>query len=343
MNIVISSGHGKKVRGASGVLDEVDEARKVVEQVAAYFLRAGVSVQSFHDDISTTQNENLNRIVNFHNAQSRDLDVSVHFNAYQDTSKPMGTECLFVTQEVLAAEVSASIAAASGLINRGPKKRTDLFFLNKTEEPALLIEVCFVDSTTDADLYHKHFDPICAAISEAITGKPAEVPGPTPAQPEDFDPSKLLIIDPVSIWQAFGGGYVTFCSDLDICNDGSGPDHDDVSYQPMTAYYNKGKYLNADEDRYIVIPPQVRELLEPRKLKVMGCQARLTNMKTGAWTAAVTGEIGPEDKTGEAAYCAAKILNPMIDYNSGDKRRLYLYELWPGLPATVAGKVYPLE
>ena len=32
--VVISSGHGKYVRGASGVLDEVDEARRVVEHVA---------------------------------------------------------------------------------------------------------------------------------------------------------------------------------------------------------------------------------------------------------------------------------------------------------------------
>ena len=30
-SIVISSGHGLKVRGASGIIDEVDEARKVVD------------------------------------------------------------------------------------------------------------------------------------------------------------------------------------------------------------------------------------------------------------------------------------------------------------------------
>ena len=33
--IVISSGHGKYVRGACGILDEVDEARRVVDRVAA--------------------------------------------------------------------------------------------------------------------------------------------------------------------------------------------------------------------------------------------------------------------------------------------------------------------
>ena len=36
-----------------------------------------------------------------------------------------------------------------GFINRGAKKRTDLFFLNNTEMPAILMEVCFVDSEAD--------------------------------------------------------------------------------------------------------------------------------------------------------------------------------------------------
>jgi hypothetical protein len=33
-SVVISSGHGSIVRGAAGVLDEVDEARRVVETIA---------------------------------------------------------------------------------------------------------------------------------------------------------------------------------------------------------------------------------------------------------------------------------------------------------------------
>src|SRR5215831_11074359 len=103
--IVISSGHGKYVRGASGYLDEVNEARRVVERVAEFLEAASVGVDTFHDDTSHSQSENLNTIVNYHNAQTRDLDVSVHFNCYQTTSKPMGCEVLYVTQEELAAQV----------------------------------------------------------------------------------------------------------------------------------------------------------------------------------------------------------------------------------------------
>jgi N-acetylmuramoyl-L-alanine amidase len=168
VQVAISSGHAKDCQGASDILNEVTEATKVVDKVAEYL--GGACVGSFHDTISTTQNENLNRIVNWHNSKVRDLDVSVHFNAYEHMNKPMGTECLYMTQGDLSAKVSSGIAAASGLKDRGPKKRTDLFFLNKTVEPAILIEVCFVDSTVDAELYHKSFDQICAAISAVLTG-----------------------------------------------------------------------------------------------------------------------------------------------------------------------------
>lgn len=171
MKVVISSGHGLKVRGASGVLDEVDEARKVVEQLANNMRHMGVDVVTFHDDVSTTQNENLNRIVDFHNDQGEhDFDVSVHFNAYTETDSPMGTECLYTTQAALADLISENIANASGLIDRGPKKRTDLFFLNQTIAPAVLVEVCFVDSTADAAIYDEDFDVICSAIASAISG-----------------------------------------------------------------------------------------------------------------------------------------------------------------------------
>jgi N-acetylmuramoyl-L-alanine amidase len=172
MKIVISSGHGKLVRGASGYIDEVDEARKVVNAVADLLIGAGVDVEIFHDDVSKDQNENLNRICSFHNSQGvHDLDISVHFNAYEVTNSPMGTECLYVTQDSLAQKVATEIALVSGLKNRGPKKRTDLFFLNNTKEPAILIEVCFVDSVTDTNLYHEGFTAICIAIAETVSGE----------------------------------------------------------------------------------------------------------------------------------------------------------------------------
>lgn len=186
MQICISSGHGKYIRGASGYLDEVDEARRVVEEVASILEAAKIGVDTFHDNTSHDQSTNLSTIVNWHNSQGRDLDVSVHFNAYQTTSKPMGTECLYVTQNSLAVQVATAIANAGGLINRGSKYRSDLYFLNNTEEPAILIEVCFVDSSADADLYERNFQNICFAIASAIVGRKLEEPPEVP--PETSEP-----------------------------------------------------------------------------------------------------------------------------------------------------------
>jgi N-acetylmuramoyl-L-alanine amidase len=167
--IVISSGHGKHVPGAVGILNEVEEARRVVEAVADELRAMDVDVKTFHDDTSKSQNENLNTIVDYHNAQNRDLDVSIHFNAYVETTSPMGAECLYVTQATLAGHVAGAIASV-GFVNRGAKKRTDLFFLNQTQMPSILIEVCFVDSSADAELYRARFGEIATAIADVLRG-----------------------------------------------------------------------------------------------------------------------------------------------------------------------------
>jgi len=188
--IAISSGHSTKCRGASDIIDEVNEATRVVDRVDEILTNAGVSVKKFHDTVSDDQSENLNRIVDWHNSQNRTLDVSVHFNAYEHTSKPMGTECLYVTQAALADKMANKVAQASGLIDRGPKKRTDLFFLNNTEEPAILIEVAFVDSQADVNIYRAKFEAICHAIAETVAGKeigPSPTPEPEP-EPEPVPP-----------------------------------------------------------------------------------------------------------------------------------------------------------
>ncbi|MFE4428817.1 N-acetylmuramoyl-L-alanine amidase [Peribacillus butanolivorans] len=168
---VISSGHAKVVRGASGYLDEVNEARKVVPKVAEYLKELDCKVHTFNDDTSKTQRDNINTIVKYHNSKNRDLDVSVHFNA--GTKKVGGTEVLYYGDEnkELAAKVSKAISESLGIKERGAKKRTDLGFLKGTNKPAILIEVCFVDTKANADAYNKNFDKCCKAIAETLSGK----------------------------------------------------------------------------------------------------------------------------------------------------------------------------
>jgi N-acetylmuramoyl-L-alanine amidase len=178
--IAISSGHGKLVPGACGILIEVTEARRVVSEVAVLLESRGINAPEFHDNVSVNQNENLDRIVDWHNKQDRELDISVHFNAFEQCEKPMGTEVLYVTQVELADRMSAAIATAGEFIDRGPKKNTGLAFLNGTDKPAILIEVCFVDSESDADLYGACFRSICNAIASVIAGDTVDDRPPLP-------------------------------------------------------------------------------------------------------------------------------------------------------------------
>ena len=179
--IAISSGHGMYIRGARGnpvppQLDEVDEARKIVDRVAQL-----LGCVKFHDNTSHDQSTNLNAIVDWHNRQQRDLDVSVHFNAYDHSAH--GTEVLYVTQQTLASDVSAAICNAGGFTNRGAKYRADLAFLNGTNEPAVLIETCFCDNTSDSNKYNGHFEAICQAIASSISGEAIADPEPPGERP----------------------------------------------------------------------------------------------------------------------------------------------------------------
>lgn len=168
--INISSGHSINCQGASDILNEVTEARKVVDRIYEMCKAMGIEVYKYHDT-SSSSNQNLANIANWHNQFKDGIDVSIHFNCYQHTSNSMGTEVCYYSQSELADKVSSAISKASGLKNRGGKERKGLYVLRHTNKPMILIEVCFLDSSYDVQKYQENFDNICSAIIEAITGK----------------------------------------------------------------------------------------------------------------------------------------------------------------------------
>jgi N-acetylmuramoyl-L-alanine amidase len=308
VKIVMSSGHAKYVRGAEGPppwgLDEVNEARRVVEAVAARLRKLGVEVVTYHDDVSQTQNENLERIVDFHNAQGpHDLDYSQHFNAYVPTSDPMGCEVLYVTQDVLAEDLSATMANAADFINRGPKFRDDLFFLNNTINPAVLSEMCFVDSKADVELYHAHFDALCEAIATTLAGRDSEIAEKIPEVPE---PPKQL-----DIRVAFSGK----------CSYFGGPNDTGVSPDEDLAWWDDES--DAKENPHLFLPNQppgttgLARRLNP-SAPYIACRwdydvtsksmladptlrALVRNKKNGLQALAWPADWGPSDTTGRVA------------------------------------------
>jgi hypothetical protein len=151
----------------------------------------------------------------------------------------MGTEVLYVTQGDLASEIAQAISKAGRLLDRGPKKRSDLYFLNNTNEPAILIEVCFVDSSADANLYRAHFRAICKAIADVARPTDPEIqidnPAPIPWNQKNITAS------------VFGG-------------------KDDYN----TSAYDPDKVLN-DTDLYVALPDKFTE--ERPEVKVYNQQS----------------------------------------------------------------------
>lgn len=176
--ISISPGHYGPRTGANDLIDEVTEAIKVSKEVARILRASGITTNYIEDNVSKSQSANLGWLVKQHNQTNRQFDVSVHFNASPGThDRGIGTEVLYVNHAVkgIAEQVSSAIAKAAGFINRGAKHRMNLGFLNGTTKKALLIEVCFVNSKTDVELYRKNFDAICYAIASELAkavGKP---------------------------------------------------------------------------------------------------------------------------------------------------------------------------
>jgi hypothetical protein len=123
-----------------------------------------------------------------------------------------------------------------------------------------------------------------------------------------------------------------------IDSDGVGPHHGDRTAQDQTSYKPD---LNADVDRYIVVPPAIRDGV---KGVVMGCQAQLTNTENGAYTDAVVGDIGPHNKLGEISCASATALglNPS-PVDGGVDAHIINYVIFPGRPAVVNGKTYVLQ
>jgi len=164
----LHGGHTPFVQGANhGGRKEHIMDRLVKDAVAAKLRALGHTVYDDTDEVGRTQAQNLNNIVRNCNSHDVDLVVSFHLNAYD--GKANGVEVCYYDQQALAAKVSSQLSKDIGWSNRGAKKRTDLYVLNETKSPAILIELGFIDN--EADMAKWDVDKIANSIVYALTGQ----------------------------------------------------------------------------------------------------------------------------------------------------------------------------
>lgn len=185
MKIAIRGGHCPKVPGASGVLNEVTEDRKVKDAVIKYLKQLGHQVYDVTPpDSMATSSGDLAHGVNEANRLKADIFASIHFNAFNGSAN--GTEVCVYSPHDYAQRVVENLTKL-GFKYRGQKTRTNLYELKNTSMKAMIVEVCFVDSTIDAEIYKRvGHDAVGKAIAEGIVNQKVPAPAPAPSNPTGY-------------------------------------------------------------------------------------------------------------------------------------------------------------
>lgn len=179
LRVLICAGHTLKGKGtgAVGYINESNEnrvlAKKVVEWLKVANTMSGIEIEVDYYEINES-NSYLQNQVAAANKKNYDVVVQIHFNAGGGT----GTETLYDKGSVRGKTYAVKVNESLNNIfkNRGAKERNDLYWLNNTKAPAILIETCFVDSKVDIDIYNKDKDRVAKAIAEGLIGKTINKP-----------------------------------------------------------------------------------------------------------------------------------------------------------------------
>lgn len=166
--VAIDPGHGGRDPGAvSQGRQEKDDVLRLALTVGSILEQNGVNVvYTRTTDIYNTPFEKATKA----NNAGADLFISFHRNA-TPTGEATGVEVLVYEDTGLPAELARAILEELenvGFDNRGVIERKNLVVLRRTQMPAVLIEVGFIDNQADNELFDQEFDAIAQGIADAI-------------------------------------------------------------------------------------------------------------------------------------------------------------------------------
>ena len=178
-SIMLDAGHGGKDPGA------VYNGRQEKDDALALTLAIGEILQERGVDVLYTRTtdvyESPYQKAMEANAAGVDFFVSIHRNSYPTDNAVSGVESLIYDRSGIKLEMAENIndqLESIGFVNLGVKERPGLVVLRRTKMPAVLVEVGFINSDTDNQLFDDNFDDIALAIAEGILETLGQSSGP---------------------------------------------------------------------------------------------------------------------------------------------------------------------
>lgn len=169
MKIGIDLGHRVNPdRGAVGNIAEETIINAVGQLVISKLKALGHTVVELRPVTATSVQDSLQQRYNKADYYNVDMCASIHANA----GKGVGTEVYtYGAKEVPQARAILNNIVALGFKNRGIKDGSHLAMVKRPKATAMLIEICFVDST-DSNLYNSiGAEKIADAIVQGLTGQ----------------------------------------------------------------------------------------------------------------------------------------------------------------------------
>jgi N-acetylmuramoyl-L-alanine amidase len=168
-SVIIDAGHGGRDYGATnGDRKEKDDALTLALMVGGILAENGVDVlYTRTEDVYDTPYEKAV----IANNSGADYFLSIHRNASATPGSGTGIETLVYRDTGVAGELARNInanLAEIGFANRGVIERPGLVVLRRTQMPAVLVEVGFIDNSKDNELYDANLEAIAMAIADGF-------------------------------------------------------------------------------------------------------------------------------------------------------------------------------
>ena len=167
--IVLDAGHGGANPGA------VYNSRQEKDDVLALTLAIGAILEDNGVDVYYTRTSDIYESpyqkATEANATGADYFVSIHRNSSPYPNQYTGIETLVYNRYSEAARLAYNINAQLelvGFVNQGVNERPNLVVLNSTQMPAVLVEVGFINTDADNQLFDDQFNVIAQAIADGI-------------------------------------------------------------------------------------------------------------------------------------------------------------------------------